>query len=110
MKCSAFYINAFSRGSVGAGRAPQACPPSLPSCPQDLKAALNEAIAALATPSSAQGLWERLQQAVVVQPQLPAASGQPHVLPMFDISYELHEVEVRVHGVFKVQLNKVHNF
>ena len=62
---------------------------------QDLKAALNEAIAALASPATAQGLWERLQQAVVVQPQLPAASGQPHVLPLFDISYELHEVEVR---------------
>ena len=37
---------------------------------QDLKAALNEAVVALACPATAQGVWERLQQARIVQDSL----------------------------------------
>ena len=62
--------------------------------PQELKAALNVAIAALVTQATAQAIWDRLLQAVVVQPALPAGGSQPQVLPLFDISYELQEVEV----------------
>ena len=61
---------------------------------QELKAALNGAIAALVTAATAAPIWERLLQAVVVQPALPAGAGQGQLLPLFDLSYELHEVEV----------------
>ena len=39
-------------------------------CMQELKAALNAAIAALVTPTTATSIWDRLLQAVVVQPVL----------------------------------------
>ena len=63
-------------------------------CVQELKAALNAAIAALVTPSTAASIWDRLLQAVVVQPALPSMAGAGQVLPLFDLSFELHEVEV----------------
>ena len=60
---------------------------------QHLKAALDDAIAALSKqPDLAGILWERLLQAVVVQP----LREDTHVasLACYDISYQLNEIEV----------------
>ncbi|KAL4457392.1 hypothetical protein ABPG75_012257 [Micractinium tetrahymenae] len=60
--------------------------------PQELKAALDEAIAALARrPDLAAALWERLVAAVVVA---PASTDNPAV-PRYDLSYQLNEIEAR---------------
>ena len=64
------------------------CPPV-----QHLKAALDDTIAALAKqPGLAGILWERLLQAVVVQP----LREDTHMasLARYDISYQLNEIEV----------------
>ncbi len=59
---------------------------------QELKAALDGAIASLARrPDLASLLLERLLAAVVVQPA--AAAGQASV-PRYDITYQLNEIEV----------------
>lgn len=59
---------------------------------QELKAALDEAIASLARrPDLAAALWERLVAAVVVS---PASTDNPAV-PRYDLSYQLNEIEVR---------------
>lgn len=58
---------------------------------QELKAALDDAIAALARrPELAAALWERLVAAVVVQP----AAGEAAAVPRYDLSYQLNEIEV----------------
>lgn len=68
---------------------------SAPDFPQELKAALDEAIAALARrPDLAAALWERLVAAVVVQP----AAGEAAAVPRYDLSYQLNEIEVRERG------------
>ncbi|CAK0757624.1 hypothetical protein CVIRNUC_002556 [Coccomyxa viridis] len=62
--------------------------------PQHLKAALDDTIAALAKqPDLAGILWERLLQAVVVQP----LREDTHMasLARYDISYQLNEIEAR---------------
>lgn len=60
--------------------------------PQELKAALDEAIASLARRADlAAALWERLTAAVVVQ---PSAADNPAV-PRYDLSYQLNEIEAR---------------
>ena len=46
-------------------------PDTIVHCVQELKAALNAAIAALVSPTTAASIWDRLLQAVVVQPALP---------------------------------------
>ena len=62
-------------------------------CTQELKAALDEAIASLARrPDISALLLERLLAAVVVQPA--AGAGQAGV-PRYDITYQLNEIEVR---------------
>ncbi len=59
---------------------------------QELKAALDEAIASLARrPDLAAALWERLVAAVVVAP----ASADNPAVPRYDLSYQLNEIEVR---------------
>ena len=64
---------------------------------QELKAALDEAIAALARRADlAAALWERLLAAVVVQP----ASGEAAAVPRYDLSYQLNEIEVGGGGQF----------
>ncbi|KAK9829639.1 hypothetical protein WJX72_007011 [[Myrmecia] bisecta] len=64
--------------------------------PQELKAALDEAIAAFASkPEFAGQLWERLVSAVVVQPLTPADTQMAGPLPRYDITYQLHEIEAR---------------
>ena len=63
----------------------------LPSLPQELKGALDEAIASLARgPDLAAALWERLVAAVVVQP----ATAEAAAVPRYDLSYQLNEIEV----------------
>lgn len=58
---------------------------------QELKAALDEAIASLARrPDLAAALWERLVAAVVVAP----ASADSPAVPRYDLSYQLNEIEV----------------
>ena len=58
---------------------------------QELKAALDDAIAALARrPELAAALWERLAAAVVVQP----VAGEAAAVPRYDLSYQLNEIEV----------------
>lgn len=76
---------------------PSPCPnlttPSfLPSpLPQELKAALDGAIASLARRADlAAALWERLASAVVVAP----AVGEGAAVPRYDLSYQLNEIEV----------------
>ncbi|KAL4441042.1 hypothetical protein ABPG77_010473 [Micractinium sp. CCAP 211/92] len=60
--------------------------------PQELKAALDEAIASLARrPDLAAALWERLVAAVVVAP----ASADNPAVPRYDLSYQLNEIEAR---------------
>ncbi|KAK9788145.1 hypothetical protein WJX73_001060 [Symbiochloris irregularis] len=65
--------------------------------PQELKAALDEALAAMAPRSDAKAMWERLLSAVVVQPfPAPDATMQAMgVVPQCDIIYQLHEIEMR---------------
>ena len=82
-----------------------ACPlthhPLHPLCPthallvtQELKAALDEGIAALARrPDLAAALWERLVAAVVVA---PPSGPDAAAVPRYDLTYQLNEIEVRV--------------
>ena len=64
---------------------------------QKLKAALDDAIAALARrPEAAAALWERLLAAVVVAPGLGGGGGgSGGGLPRYDLTYQLTEVEAR---------------
>jgi len=59
---------------------------------QELKEALDEAIASLARRADlAAALWERLAAAVVVQ---PATADGGATVPRYDLSYQLNEIEV----------------
>lgn len=61
--------------------------------PQELKAALDDAIASLARhPDLAAALWERLGAAVVVA---PAAAGEAASVPRYDLTYQINEIEVK---------------
>lgn len=61
---------------------------------QRVKAALDGAIAAFARrPELAANLWERLLQAVVVQPA-PAEDSLMGPIARYDITYQLNEIEV----------------
>ena len=62
---------------------------------QELKAALDNALAAFAKHGDALPMWDRLLQAVVVQPFPSPDSLQTSLVPYCDISYQLHEIEVR---------------
>ena len=60
---------------------------------QELKAALDDGLAALAPHTDAQAMWERLLSCVVVQP-FPSPDGGLGAVPYCDITYQLHEIEV----------------
>ena len=67
---------------------------------QEVKAALDAAIASFARRADlAEALWERLLQSVVVAPNPfnGDASSLMAAVPRYDITYQLNEVEVRVH-------------
>ncbi|KAL4853554.1 Nuclear pore complex protein NUP205 [Chlorella vulgaris] len=60
--------------------------------PQELKAALDEAIGSLARRSDVTtALWERLLAAVVVAP----ISAEATAVPRYDLTYQLNEIEAR---------------
>ena len=61
---------------------------------QELKAALDDALAALAPHTDAQAMWERLLSCVVVQPLPSPDGGGLGAVPYCDITYQLHEIEV----------------
>ena len=64
--------------------------------PQDLKAALDRALASLARrPDLAGVLWERLGAAVVVAPL--GGGAEAAAMPRYDITYQLNEIEVSRH-------------
>ena len=67
---------------------------------QEVKAALDAAIAAFARRADlAEALWERLLQSVVVAPNPfnGDLSSLMAAVPRYDITYQLNEVEVRMH-------------